>query len=61
MRWHKTQKNKGKLNWEIPLTIGIWTQGLPRWCSGIESCVCLPVQETQETWVQSLAQEDPLE
>ena len=23
--------------------------------------ICLPMQETQETWVQSLGQEDPLE
>ena len=28
--------------------------GLPRWCSGNLP----PVQETQETWVQSLSQED---
>ena len=31
---------------------GIWV--LPRWQH-------LPMQETQETWVQSLGQEDPLE
>ena len=33
--------------------------GLPRWLSGEES-VC-PMKETQETWVQSLGWEDPLE
>ena len=33
--------------------------GLPRWLSGKESN--LPRQETQEMWVQSLGQEDPLE
>ena len=45
-----------------------WTQlkqqdilisGLPRWPSG--NRICLPVQETQETQVRSLGQEDPLE
>ena len=34
--------------------------GLPRWDSGKE-ITCLPMQETQETWVRSLGQEDPLE
>ena len=32
--------------------------GLPRWLSGKR--IPLPVQELQETWVQSLDQEDPL-
>ena len=32
---------------------------LPRWCQW--SRTCLPVQEMQEMWVQSLGQEDPLE
>ena len=31
---------------------------VPRWCSSKES-IC-PMQEIQETWVQSLGQEDPL-
>ena len=33
--------------------------GLSRWLRGKR--ICLPVQETQETWVQSLGWEDPLE
>ena len=33
--------------------------GLPWWLSGKESC--LPVQETQETWFESLGKEDTLE
>ena len=33
--------------------------GLPRWYSGKK--ICLPMQETQETLVQSLGPEDPLE
>ena len=32
---------------------------LPRLLSGKR--ICLPVQQMQETWVQSLGQEDPLE
>ena len=32
---------------------------LPRWLGGKR--ICLLMQETQETWVQSLGQEDPLE
>ena len=31
---------------------------LPRWLGGK---VCLPVQETQESWVRSLGQGEPLE
>ena len=34
------------------------TCGLPWWCRGR---VCLPVQETEETQVRSLGQEDPME
>ena len=34
--------------------------GLPRGYSGKET-TCLPMQETQETWVQPLGQEDSLE
>ena len=34
--------------------------GLPRWLSAILR-ICLPIQETEETWIQSLVQEDPLE
>ena len=37
----------------------LWNQGLSRWFSGKESI--WPVQETKETQVQSLGQEDPLE
>ena len=33
--------------------------GLPWWHGGKR--ICLPMQETQETWVRSLGQEDPLE
>ena len=33
--------------------------GFPRWCSGQR--ILLPVQETLETRVQFLGQEDPLE
>ena len=33
--------------------------GLPRWCS--DKKTHLSVQEPQETWVQSLGGEDPLE
>ena len=37
----------------------VWpTRGLPRWCQWERTC--LPMQETQKTWVQSLGQEDPL-
>ena len=37
-----------------------WTpRRLPRWCSGKK--IHLPAQETQETWIQSLDLEDPLE
>ena len=32
---------------------------LPSWLSGER--ICLPMQETQEMWVRSLGQEDPLE
>ena len=35
------------------------TMGLPRWLS--RWTICLPVQETQETWVPSVGQEDPLQ
>ena len=31
------------------------------WTQALRKRICLPVQETQETWVQSLGQEDPLE
>ena len=31
----------------------------PRCCSGKR--ICLPMPETQETWIQSLGREDPLE
>ena len=34
-------------------------RGLPRWLRGKR--IYQPMQETQETWVQSLDQEDPLE
>ena len=34
-------------------------EGLPRWHK--QWGFCLPMQEMQETWVQSLGQEDPLE
>ena len=33
---------------------------LPRWLGGKES-ICLPMQEPEETWVQSLGQEGSLE
>ena len=33
---------------------------LPRWLGGKES-ICLPMQEPEETWVQSLGREDPPE
>ena len=33
--------------------------GLPQWLSG--EGIRLPMQETPETWVQSLSWEDPLE
>ena len=32
--------------------------GLPSWLGGKDS---LPMQETQEIWIQSLGREDPLE
>ena len=32
---------------------------LPRWLQW--KATCLPMQETEETWVSSLSQEDPLE
>ena len=32
---------------------------LPRWLS--DKIICLPMQETQEMWVQCLYREDPLE
>ena len=39
--------------------------GLPMWFSGKDSkvvtAVCLPMREMEETRVQSLGQEDPLE
>ena len=35
------------------------SSGLPRWLCRLRTS--LPMQETQETWVQSLGQEDPLE
>ena len=38
---------------------GYWLLGLLRWRGGKE--ICLPMQETQEMWVQSLSQEDPME
>ena len=41
------------------LTSDLWGNGLPRWHSGKK--IHLPVQETQETWAQSLGREDPLE
>ena len=36
---------------------------LLKWASHLAQLlkVCLPLQETQEAWVQSLGQEDPLE
>ena len=33
--------------------------GLPRWLSG--KIIRLPMQETQEMWIQSLGRKDPLE
>ena len=38
--------------------VGVVT-GLPRWSEW--EGICLPVEETRETWFQSLAQEDPRE
>jgi len=35
------------------------SSGIPRWCNG--KVICLPMQETQETWLRPLVQEDPLE
>ena len=35
------------------------TKGLPKWLSGKESA-WRQMQDTQETWVQPLGQEDPL-
>ena len=40
---------------------GIRVRGLPRWLNGKKKKNCLPTQETQETQVQSLTREDPLE
>ena len=34
-----------------------FSSGLPQWLSGQR--ICLPMQETQETQIQSLSQEDP--
>ena len=42
----------------VYLCIYIYIWGLPWWLS-VENC--LPMQETQETWVQFLGLEDPLE
>ena len=57
----KTQQQLGfirNFNEQICIvTLGNRT-GLPRWLSGKR--IPLPVQELQETWVQSLDQEDPL-
>ena len=57
----KTQQQLGfirNFNEQICIvTLGNRT-GLPRWLSGKR--IPLPLQELQETWVQSLDQEDPL-
>ena len=45
--------HKRKLLWII-----IMFMRFPKWLSG--NITCLPVQETQDTWVWSLGQEDPL-
>ena len=47
----------------ILLSVFLWkkrhSEGFPRWLSGKR--ICLPTQESQETLVQSLNREDPLE
>ena len=46
-------------NFIIFLSFIIGVLGLPRWHQGWK--ICLPMQETQEIWVQSMGCEDPLE
>ena len=41
------------------LPVGTVGTESPSWCSWYR--ICLPMQKTQEMWVQSLSQEDPLE
>ena len=50
--WHQSSIKK-KIKEQQPFEDGIntLTQGLPKWCSGKN--ICLPIQETQETWVRS--------
>ena len=50
------------LGWKDPLEEEMashcsFSSGLPQWLSGQR--ICLPMQETQETQIQSLGQEDP--
>ena len=54
--WKRCRENQGAPLRHHLLEV---TEGLPRWCSGKETH--LPTKETQETQVQFLGQEDPLE
>ena len=40
----------------ITISINLWASQVAQ-----RKTICLPVQETQETWVPSLSREDPLE
>ena len=42
--------------WILTILTGVWASQVAQW-----GRICLPVWETQETWVRSLGQEDPLE
>ena len=53
-----------QLIYHVMLVSGVWKSDsvmhmLPKWLKWER--ICLPVQEMQETWVQSLGQEDSLE
>ena len=54
---HGVAKSRTWLTTELLLRSLCFLRGLPGSASGKETC--LPEQETQETWVPSLGQEDP--
>ena len=53
------QSQRVRHYWETNFHTFTFYKELPRLLSGKR--ICLPVQQMQETWVQSLGQEDPLE
>ena len=70
-RWEVTARDVGVIesktelrdNNQRNMQILVWSWFKPNWVSHMVQCwrISLPMQETQEMWVPSLGQEDPLE